>query len=127
MLSTARPTSGSTLSTSRLARIRRPHPFSPLATISSFKVLFRSQLRQRLSSRLRHAPSVNSARYFIRREDDEPPRTPPESPFRRFDAKCLKCQSYQLSLATEFDEQSGELSLVLTCRRCRQQEKLLAR
>ncbi len=38
---------------------------------------------------------MNSARYFIRREDDEPPRTPSESPFRKFDAKCLKCGSYQ--------------------------------
>ncbi len=67
---------------------------------------------------------VNSARYFIRREDDEPPRPPSESPFRKFDAKCLKCGSYQLRLATEFDEDAGEVRLVLVCVKCRQQESV---
>jgi hypothetical protein len=65
---------------------------------------------------------MNSARYFIRREDDEPPRTPPESPFRRFDVKCLKCGSYRLCLASAFDESAGELRVSLTCTRCRQVE-----
>ena len=60
---------------------------------------------------------VNSARYFIRREDDEPPRTPPESPFRRFDVKCLKCGTYRLALTSGFDETTGEQHLLLTCKR----------
>ena len=70
---------------------------------------------------------VNSARYFIRREDDEPPRTPPESPFRRFDVKCLKCGSYRLTLTSGFDETTGEQRLLLTCSRCRQCEILKVR
>lgn len=65
---------------------------------------------------------MNSARWFIRREDDEPPRTPPESPFRRFDAKCLKCGSYDLRLTGAYDEGVGEARLVLLCGRCRQVE-----
>jgi hypothetical protein len=68
--------------------------------------------------------SMNSARFFIRREDDEPPRTPIESPFRAFDVKCLKCGSYRLKLASEFDEEVGELRLVLSCSRCRISEVL---
>jgi hypothetical protein len=73
------------------------------------------------------ARSVNSARYFIRREDDEPPRTPAESPFRRFDVKCLKCGSYRLTLAGEFSEEAGELRVLLRCSRCRQCEELQVR
>ena len=71
--------------------------------------------------------SVNRARYFIRREDDEPPRTPPDSPFRQFDVKCLKCGSYRLILTSGFDETTGEQKLVLTCSRCRQCEVLKVR
>jgi hypothetical protein len=67
---------------------------------------------------------MNAARYFIRREDDEPPRTPAESPFRRFDAKCLKCGSYDLRLTGAFDETSGESRLVAACSRCWQTEAL---
>ena len=67
---------------------------------------------------------VNSARYFIRREDDEPRRTPAESPFRKFDAKCLKCGSYQSRVATEFDEDAGEGWIELQCLKCKQQERL---
>lgn len=74
-----------------------------------------------------HPHFVNSARYFIRREDDEPPRTPPESPFRRFDVKCLKCGSYRLTLTCEFDEDAGELRVSLVCTRCRQREILKVR
>jgi len=67
---------------------------------------------------------MNSARWFIRREDDEPPRTPPDSPFRRFDVKCLKCQSYRLKLVADFDESAGELRVTLVCTRCRQREEM---
>ena len=57
---------------------------------------------------------MNSARYFSRREDDEPPRTPTESPFRRFDVKCLKCGSYRLCLTSDFDDDTFELRTTLT-------------
>ena len=67
---------------------------------------------------------MNAARYFIRREDDEPPRTPAESPFRRFDGKCLKCGSYDLRLAGSFDETAGEVRLVGSCSRSRLTESL---
>lgn len=67
---------------------------------------------------------MNSARWFIRREDDEPPRTPPESPFRRFTACCLKCQSYDLRITGVYDEGVGEARLVVQCGRCRQIESV---
>ena len=51
-------------------------------------------------------------------------RTPAERPFRRFDAKCLKCGSYGLRLACSFDEPAGEVRLVVSCSRCRQTESL---
>jgi len=70
---------------------------------------------------------MNAARYFIRRADDEPPRTPPESPFRLFDVKCLKCSSYRLCLTSDFDDEAGVLRLTLTCSRCRQCEVLKVR
>jgi len=70
---------------------------------------------------------VNSSRYFIHREGDEPPRTPPESPFRRFDVKGLKCGLYRLVLTSGFDETTGEQRLLLTCSRCLQCEILQVR
>ena len=60
----------------------------------------------------------------MRREDYEPPRTPPESPFRCFDVKCLKCKSYKLCLISEFDDEAGEMRLILACTSCRQREVL---
>ena len=74
-----------------------------------------------------HSERMNSARYFIRREDDEPPRTPAESPFRKFDVKCVKCGSYKLQVTTEFDENAGEVHLELLCTKCRQQERVRIR
>jgi hypothetical protein len=70
---------------------------------------------------------MNSARYFIRRADDETPRTPSEIPFRRFDVKCLKCNSYRAVLTSGFDETTGEQRLLLTCSKCRQCEILKVR
>ena len=67
---------------------------------------------------------MNAARYFMRREDYQPPQTLSESPFRRFTVRCLKCGSYRLQLKWQYQEESGELSLVLYCSRCRQQETL---
>ena len=65
---------------------------------------------------------MNAARWFQRREDYQPPRTPPESPFRKFDVKCLACGSYQLRLVTQRDEEAGEMSVVLVCNHCPQLE-----
>jgi hypothetical protein len=70
---------------------------------------------------------MNSARYFIRREDDEPPRTPRDRPFRCFDVKCLKCGSYRLCRTSDFDDDAGELRVTMTCSRCRQREVLKLR
>jgi len=67
---------------------------------------------------------MNAARWFQRREEYQPRQTPPDSPFRQFDVKCLKCSSYRLRLVSEFDEQSGGLLFVLFCTRCRNREAL---
>ncbi len=79
---------------------------------------------------------MNSARWFIRREADEPPRAhcsgglrPPDLPARRrsqsaatADAKCLKCGSYDLRITGAYDEGVGEARLIVLCGRCRQVE-----
>jgi hypothetical protein len=49
---------------------------------------------------------------IIRREDDEQPRTPLQSPFRRFDVKDLKCGSYRLTLTSGFNETAGKQQLL---------------
>jgi NMD protein affecting ribosome stability and mRNA decay len=77
-----------------------------------------------LSNGLCKLEAMNAARYFMRREDYQPPQTLRESPFRRFTVRCLKCGSYRLQLKWQYEEQSGELSLVLFCSRCREQEIL---
>jgi Zn finger protein HypA/HybF involved in hydrogenase expression len=64
------------------------------------------------------------ARYFMRREDYQPRETPRDSPFRRFDVKCLKCGSYDLRLVAQMDEELGEMALLLVCNKCRQREIL---
>jgi len=51
---------------------------------------------------------MNSARYFMRREDYQERTTPSDSPFRKFDVTCLKCRSYQLRVITSYDEDSSE-------------------
>jgi hypothetical protein len=67
---------------------------------------------------------INSQRWFQRKEDYEPRQANADSPFRRFDVKCLKCSSYKLTLTAHLDEQSGETILVLFCSRCREREKV---
>jgi hypothetical protein len=42
-------------------------------------------------------------------------QTPASSPFRQFDVTCLKCESYDLRLVTQTDEESGEMAVVLFC------------
>ena len=67
---------------------------------------------------------MNAARFFQRREDYQPPQTPGESPFRKFTVKCLACGSYQLRLASQFDEESGQMAVLLVCTRCPQRETM---
>jgi hypothetical protein len=74
-----------------------------------------------------HTGRMNGVRWFIRREDDEPRRTPADSPFRAFRVCCLKCDSYLLRTSSEFDEESGEMWLWLICTRCGQRERVAVR
>jgi hypothetical protein len=67
---------------------------------------------------------MNAARYFMRREDYQPPRTPPDSPFRRFNVRCLKCNSVKLRVIAESDDESGEMKIYLFCSHCREREAL---
>jgi hypothetical protein len=66
----------------------------------------------------------SGARFFQRREDYQPPETLPDSPFRKFIVRCLRCGSYRLRITAQFQETEGELMLVVFCTRCRQQETL---
>ena len=67
---------------------------------------------------------MNAARYFMRREDYQPETTPEDSPFRRFKVSCLHCGSFKLRVQSQYDEDTGEVALVLICPQCRQQETL---
>lgn len=67
---------------------------------------------------------MNSARYFMRREDYQEPQTPGDSPFRKFIVKCLKCGSYQLRVTSAYDEDSGQHRARLVCTQCGQTEEL---
>ena len=50
-----------------------------------------------------------------RREDYQPPQTPADSPFRKFDVKCLACGSYQLQMVAQMDEEAVGMAVVLVC------------
>ena len=67
---------------------------------------------------------MNAARYFMRREDYQTRQTPRESPFRKFDVKCLNCGLYQLRLVAQMVEKAVEMALLLVCNKCRQREIL---
>ena len=60
----------------------------------------------------------------MRREDYQPRQTPRASPFRQFDVTCLHCGSYELRLASQMDEEAGEMAVVLVCKKCRNQERI---
>ena len=60
----------------------------------------------------------------MRRENYQPPTTHADSPFRQFVVRCLKCNSFQLSVISEFEEESGETRAYLFCPRCRAREQL---
>ena len=46
---------------------------------------------------------------------DQPPKTPADSPFRRFTVSCLKCGSYKLRVVGEFDSDAGDTKVFLFC------------
>ena len=58
---------------------------------------------------------MNAARYFMRREDYQPPKTNANSPFRRFNVSCLKCGSVKLRVIGEFDSETGDMAAYLFC------------
>src|ERR1039458_2699505 len=70
---------------------------------------------------------MNAARWFQRLEDYQPPTTPADSSFRKFDVKCLAYGSYQLRLVAQRNEEAGEMSVVLVCDRCSQRKILPVR
>jgi hypothetical protein len=60
----------------------------------------------------------------MRKEEYAPRQAQPDSPFRRFDMKCLKCDSYKLTVTAHHDPDSGETFVLFFCKTCRQQEKI---
>lgn len=66
----------------------------------------------------------SSARFFMRREDYQPEQTPDISPFRQFKVNCLKCGSFRTRVLSQYDEESGEMILILLCTHCGQRERL---
>jgi hypothetical protein len=70
---------------------------------------------------------MNGARWFMRREDYQPPVTLADSPFGNFVVHCLKCGSFKLRVFSEQDSESGEMNVYLFCPRCRAREPLPVR
>ena len=63
---------------------------------------------------------MNAARHFMCREDYQPPKTHPDSPFHRFNVSCLKCGSVKLRLIGEFNPEIGDPTVFLFCPSCRE-------
>jgi len=59
--------------------------------------------------------------YHFGRPPDAP-QTPADSSFRGFDVKYFIHHSYRLRRVRKFDDDSGELRIILTCTRRRQRE-----
>jgi len=76
---------------------------------------------------VRYFRGMNAARYFMRREDYQPPTTHVDSPFRRFNVSCLKCGSFKLRVIDEFDSDAGTHQVFLFCPSCREREQLPVR
>jgi len=51
------------------------------------------------------------------------PRTPPDSPFRRFIGHGLNCGSFKVRVLSKFDDEAGEVKLILFCPQCREREQ----
>jgi hypothetical protein len=67
---------------------------------------------------------INSQRWFMRKEEYAQRRAQPDSPFRQFDMKCLKCGSYKMTITVHHDPESGDTFVQFLCTSCRQQEKI---
>ena len=61
-----------------------------------------------------------STPYFQRREDWQPRKTDPDSPWREFVVKCLKCGNVRLRIGVVYDD--GEQRVYLICPQCNKQE-----
>ena len=59
---------------------------------------------------------------FMRREDGLSRDPKLQSPFRKFEVRCHQCGAYRLRLISEYDEDSGELRVFLSCTDCRERE-----
>lgn len=70
---------------------------------------------------------MNAARFFMRREDYQPPATHADSPFRRFTVRCLQCESFKLRVVSSHDDDTGETKTFLVCSRCGEHEELPTR
>ena len=62
---------------------------------------------------------MNAARWFQRREDYQPPQTPADSPFRKFDVKCGRLRVVHVKGAASGDElhESGGAVVVVDIER----------
>ncbi len=63
----------------------------------------------------------------MRREDYQPETIPECSPFRCFKVSCVKCGSFRVRLKSQYDEETGEVALVLFCTFCHQWERVPAK
>lgn len=70
---------------------------------------------------------MNAARAFMRREDYQPKQPRNEKICALFDISCVKCNSVNLKIVGEFNEDSGELAVFLYCPRCKVREQLPVR
>ncbi len=77
-----------------------------------------------MSSPLCQALYMNAARYFMPREDYEPPTTHLDNPFMLFGVYCLKCKSRKLKVRSEHDDDTGEIKVYLFCSSCLRSERM---
>ena len=70
---------------------------------------------------------MNAARYFMRREDYQPNQPRNAKVSKLFDISCVKCNSVNLNIIGEFNDESGEQAVYLFCPRCRVREQLTVR
>ena len=67
---------------------------------------------------------TSSVRAFMRKEDYAPRQTPAGSLCREFIVHCFRCGSYDVRMQSQFDEEAGEISVWLVCRRCPGRERV---
>ena len=59
----------------------------------------------------------------MRREDYQPRQTPRDSPFRKFEVRCIRCGSVKIKIIGQHDEDGGEMKVFLVCL-CGQREEM---